>query len=166
MPRLRYLKNFDYHASEEDEYENTDETEEPQSGKSWLSNSAIIASLTDAKIKESIKHYKALIKILEEELLARSLTSRKSIKFHSIEVCEGFSKSNGLRRKTTRASFDSDRRSPNGNHERQEIRRILRQLRLSPEEKRILFTKWSEILSKQIITKDEEKEEQEQQEEK
>lgn len=87
MPRLRYLKNYEQIT----EISSNDETsvqmfptiEELQyegrfcseniggGGQSWLSNSTIISSLPDDKIKQAISYHRQMAHLLEAELNGR-----------------------------------------------------------------------------------------------
>jgi hypothetical protein len=95
MPRLRKLKNYDQltcdSSWEESSYEAdatnaqavSDEAESLQesdtvnaSGVSWLSNASVVAGLSDAKLREWIVHYRHLLAVLTDELVARASHSR------------------------------------------------------------------------------------------
>jgi hypothetical protein len=90
MPRIRYLKSWDFTLyednkersydganSESDDEENSGESESPISGNSWLSNAAVIANIPDAKIKQAIISLKSQLRQLEAELLSRRLADRR-----------------------------------------------------------------------------------------
>jgi len=72
MPRIRILKNYDTitNISESDEPEESSEYDFKQT-KGWWSNSNIIASFTDAKLKQAIFQQKEILSLLEQELVAR-----------------------------------------------------------------------------------------------
>lgn len=47
-------------------------------GKHWLSNSVIIGSMTDQKLKSSIEYHKAMVRLMEEELIHRKINKSKA----------------------------------------------------------------------------------------
>jgi hypothetical protein len=170
MPRLRYYKNYDWLApgesndntnkgaypndnvrnkqdysrdsTESRQYENSIEYEDEDergSGYNWLSNKAIISSFTNDRIKQAIKHYRALLRLFEAELLQRSFTPSK----HPAEDRNTYTK---LRREKSRnTSNSSSERGCSDISQLRSMRRILRQLKLSKEEKRKLFEEWNKI---------------------
>jgi len=152
MPRLRHYKNFNFEDDEDDPsrteqdndgaYQEIGSSDEEESGKSWLSNAAIISSFSTDKLKQTLSRYKLLIRILETELSARSVINLD----HPAEY----------RKKTSRsylASTDNDRRGRTKKsregisevHPFREMRKILRSLSLSQDAKRLLFEQWIKI---------------------
>jgi hypothetical protein len=139
MPRLRYYKNFNYEAASADD----DDNAESDSGKSWLSNAQIISSFSEAKLTEALQRYRAIVRLLEMELLSRSFNNRK----HPAESSSSDS----------HLSFDSQSRDRNGrktskrernnnkNYKVSTMRAMLRTLKISPEAKRLLFEQWCKI---------------------
>jgi hypothetical protein len=140
MPRLRYYKNFNYEAIADSDDNNSVEGD---SGKSWLSNAQIISSFSTSKLEEALQRYRAIVRLLEMELLSRSFSNRK----HPAE-----SSSND-----SHLSFDPQERDRNGrttakrernnnkNYKVSTMRAMLRTLKISPEAKRLLFEQWCKI---------------------
>src|SRR5882724_3188069 len=96
MPRLRYKKDYDVN------FEESENERSSTSGQSWLSNATIVAQLSDKKIHEAITHYRALISLLEAELLARSYIAKHVVEQYSAENFGNFNKKSGLGQETTR----------------------------------------------------------------
>jgi hypothetical protein len=48
------------------------------SGQHWLSNSIIIGSMSDLKLKESIEYHKAMVRMMEDELINRKIQKSKA----------------------------------------------------------------------------------------
>lgn len=84
MPRIRYLKKYTpIEVIYEDENEANDIQRNRErsfnkgiSGNSWLSNSTIIAEMSEAKLKQSIAYYHEMSALLETELMARTFQSK------------------------------------------------------------------------------------------
>jgi hypothetical protein len=159
-PRLRYYKNFDYESentndakinqpndegnfteSQSEEYENF-------KSKNWLSNSNIIASLSDAKIKQSINHYKLLLQLLQNELTIRAFNTKPNLHFRGRKIFEGSELPKQIRNtrigKINRTSESTDVLQTST---LKDIRRILKQLSLSKDAKRKLFDEWCSIIN-------------------
>jgi hypothetical protein len=92
MPRLRRLKDYDWEPDENDFPEITQlrsaavfdeqsneedsgtrqyEGYEATTGESWLSNQSVIASIPDDKLRLYQQRYRALLRLLDAEILAR-----------------------------------------------------------------------------------------------
>lgn len=120
MPRLRYLKNYErIHA----EYEQADEhiEEEARTGQSWLSNSSIISSMPDSKLREAINLYRNLAMQMEQELLFRSKMAkqtsisaelRTAYKIDRVELYISNKRRQATRNKRQRAIFKGLKLSP------------------------------------------------------
>lgn len=75
MPRVRYYKNYEQFNERETPNlgeESSSEGINYQEQKGWWSNASVISSLSDKKIKQAIANYKAIISLLQIELLERS----------------------------------------------------------------------------------------------
>jgi len=139
MPRLRYYKNFNYEASADAEEDDNN----AEGGKSWLSNAQIISSFSEAKLKDALLRYKAIVRILEMELLSRSFSNRKHPAESSSSDSHLFTNtpsSNRNGRKTSKRE-----RNNNKNYKVSSMRAMLRTLKISPEAKRLLFEQWCKI---------------------
>jgi hypothetical protein len=158
MPRLKYYKNYDWNyekgaypndnirdeqssprdTTESRQYENI-EYDDEDSGNNWLSNRAIISSFTNDKLRQAIKHYRTLLRLFESELLQRSFTPSKHPSEDRIthrQLRKEQSEYEGKKTSPSRHGDISTLRS---------IRKMLKQLKLSPEEKRKLFETWTKI---------------------
>lgn len=85
MPRLRYLKNrnlneqpsfvsFNYEESDDEE----DFTDPSKPRKGWWATSNVVASLSESKIRQAIENYRRAISLLENELISRRVSPRKT----------------------------------------------------------------------------------------
>lgn len=77
LRKLREGDNHDNTFYESDDEGSDQESESAISGNSWLSNATIISQLPDSRIKESIRYLKTQIKIMEAELLSRTIEGRR-----------------------------------------------------------------------------------------
>lgn len=115
MPRIRYLKKYtpievDYEDIQDREGQ-TNRSSTGLSGDSWLSNSTIIGSMSEAKIKQAISHYRNMANLLEIELKFRTdvFISYVVRDFKTFKVHEGFQQrnvenNNNKRRKINKGS--------------------------------------------------------------
>lgn len=95
MPRIRYLKKYtpievDYEDIRDREGQ-TNRSSTGLSGDSWLSNSTIIESMSEAKIKQAISYYRNMANLLEIELKFRTNVSSTYIvdNFKHFNTCNG-----------------------------------------------------------------------------
>lgn len=111
MPRLRYLKKYtpievnyeDANEREEEDLRNRERDPNELSGKSWLSNAAIVGAMSEAKIKQAISYYYEMAHLLEAELLARSVyPESRVIKNRSICNASNFQNASQSFNKNTR----------------------------------------------------------------
>ncbi len=131
MPRLRHLKNYEEIITDDDIENNKRETSmgregEGISGSSWLSNSVIIGSMPEDKIKQAISYHNTMANLLENELKLRTIAT-------SIYIARDFNNF----RVTSKANGYSNRMYDN---EGQKVKRrsnrnkgIFKGLRLTPE---------------------------------
>jgi len=139
MPRLRYYKNFNYEAASADD----DDNAESDSGKSWLSNAQIISSFSEAKLTEALQRYRAIVRLLEMELLSRSFNNRKHpAESSSSDSHLSFDSPSSNRNGRTNAKRE---RNNNKSYKVSTMRAMLRTLSISKEAKRKLFEEWCKI---------------------
>jgi hypothetical protein len=138
MPRLRYYKNFDYEANADAE-----DNSEADSGKSWLSNAQIISSFSTSKLEEALARYKAIVRLLEMELLSRSFNNRKHPAESSSSDSHVFT--NTQERDRNGRTNAKRERNNNKSYKVSTMRAMLRTLKISPEAKRLLFEQWCKI---------------------
>jgi len=145
LPRIRYRRDYDWtpnFRSSEDFGESDDrlsEEDESVSGNSWLSNAAIAAQLSEARIKTAIKSLKAQITVLEAELLSRRLMGGNKTHKDWDNIGDGYPKENGKR-----YAASSPKRRNSKNSQFSQIRKTLK--KLGVKDVNALLDEWNKMM--------------------
>jgi hypothetical protein len=163
MPRIHRMKDYDFEINERSDEKmfskSGEETEENErsSGNSWLSNDAIISSFSESKLKEALTRYKAIVRLLETELLARSFISHTHPNEYFGQDGESYRRAEKEGKRSS-SRKRSSRSNGEGNSEIYQVRQITSAMRsmlrkmpsLDSEAKRKLFEEWSKIQNEAV----------------